>query len=86
MAKKEDYSQEAKVTNIEVNEQNYEDVFLIVKNANHYLIALTNQIVSKQQFASVEEAKAYIQSKPWELIFNATAVMMAMLNKQNEKK
>ena len=71
--------QEMKMGEIEVDQQEREDIFLIVRNDKKYLIAITNQIVSRNVFDTVEEARAYIQSKPWELILNATAVMMKHL-------
>lgn len=71
--------QEMKMSEIEVDQQEQEDIFLIVRNDKKYLIAITNQIVSRKQFETVEEAREYIQSKPWELILNATAVMMKHL-------
>lgn len=71
--------QEMKMGEIEVDQQEREDIFLIVRNDKKFLIAITNQIVSRNVFDTVEEARAYIQSKPWELILNATAVMMKRL-------
>lgn len=60
------------------------EIFKIIEINGKCMIAVTNQIVSKQQFKSVEEAKAYIDSKPWELILNSVAVMDAILAKTSK--
>lgn len=80
-----DYTQPTRLENIEIQEVNVEEIFGIVKNGNHYLITVTNQIVSRRTFATVDEAKDYIKSKPWELILNTTAVMWAKLEQEKQQ-
>ena len=81
-----EYSNIPKIEEFKTNQVEQEDLFLIVNKDGKYLIALTNKIVSKQQFETLEEARAYVQSKPWELILNATAVMMNYLQHPEEIK
>lgn len=77
--------QQADIKVSELNKTHQKDIFLIVEHNGVYLIALTNQIVSKQQFNTLEEAETYVDSKPWELILNATAVMMTIINNENKQ-
>lgn len=72
---KKEYSNTPKVTEIVTNQVEQEEMFLIINRDGKYMIALTNQIVSKKQFETLEEAREYINSKPWELILNTAAVM-----------
>lgn len=83
---KKEYSNIPKIEEFKTNQVEQEDLFLIVNKDGKYLIALTNKIVSKQQFNTLEEARNYVQSKPWELILNATAVMMNYLQKPEDIK
>lgn len=83
---KKEYSNTPKIEEFKTNQVEQEDLFLIVNKDGKYLIALTNKIVSKQQFDTLEEARTYVQSKPWELILNATAVMMNYLQKPEDIK
>lgn len=64
---------------IDVTEQNKveqcEPFFTLISRNGVTQIAVGNYIVSKLQFASTDEAKEYIQSKPWELLVNATCAI-----------
>lgn len=86
MEEKKEYTQKTELKEVTVNQVEVEDMFLIVNKDGKYLIALTNKIVSKEQFNTLEEAKKYIASKPWELILNTAAVMAQFVNKPEDIK
>ena len=71
------------VENVEIQEkpETYTEIFQIVKNNGSYFIGCSNNLVSKLSFATADEAKAYIDSKPWELIINVTCLVMDMSKK-----
>lgn len=49
--------------------QEWEDPFSIGTNENNEtVIRLGGQLASKKTFDNVEEAKKYIESKPWDLL------------------
>lgn len=49
--------------------QEWEDPFSIGTNENNEtVIRLGGQLASKKTFNNVEEAKKYIESKPWDLL------------------
>lgn len=49
--------------------QEWEDPFSIGTNENNEtVIKLGGQLASKKTFDNVEEAKKYIESKPWDLL------------------
>lgn len=48
--------------------------FSIIKAGEQYHIVLGDQVVASRPFASPDEAKAHIESKPWDIIFSATQV------------
>lgn len=74
--KKEEYKQKAVVQNEEVRKvHQHETIFTIPEINGNFCICVGNKIISKQNFISLEEAKAYIDSKPWELIVNATCAI-----------
>lgn len=83
--KKEDFNQEPEVKVVESTKTHQHDIFTIVDHNGEFLIALGNQIVSKQKCESLEKAQSFINSKPWELILNATAVMMTKITEQQSK-
>ena len=82
--KKEDYSQQPEVQVVESNETYGHELFTIVNHNGEHLVAVGNQVVTREKFATREEAIAYIDRKPWELIFNSCAVMFTNLMKQQE--
>lgn len=53
--------------------------FNIVENKGEILITIGNDVLKKCE--TVEEAVKYIESKPWELILNATAIYVEYINK-----
>lgn len=68
----------------EVVSEKYE-VFMIITQNGKSFIAIDRYIMSQKSFDSVEDAKVYIDSKPYELIINAACCLMEMSNhnKQN---
>lgn len=74
--KKEEYTQKTtqKVTE-ERKVHQHETIFTIPEINGNFCICVGNKIISKQNFVSLEEAIAYIDSKPWELIVNATCAI-----------
>ena len=83
--KPEDYTQPTRTENVKINEVTEKDHFLIIDREGEFLIALGNKIISHEKFETREAAEAYIESKPWELIFNATAVMFENLQKYRQQ-
>lgn len=61
---------EVKKTELDQN-----DIFLIVNVEEKYRIALGEHWVTKKIFNTPEEAQAYIDAKPYELLMNVAAVM-----------
>lgn len=53
--------------------------FNIVEHKGDILITIGNDVLSKQE--TVEKAVEYIESKPWELILNATAIYTEYIEK-----
>lgn len=80
-AKPEDYKQEVEIRNIEqeVVKTNKYDIFTLVTKGKKVFIAIGNNIVTHETFDRVEQAKKYVDKKPWELILNTVAVMQSML-------
>lgn len=68
------------VEKVEAKESNLEmyEAFGIVNNGANFVIVMGNQVIDKNTFGTAEEAKAYIDSKPWELIINATCYVYDM--------
>lgn len=85
MTKKKDkeFTNEPKVEVTEkVQTEKYLVFDLVTRNEEVY-ICIANYILSQSKFKNVEEAKAYIDSKPWELIVNASCSLMELTNKQS---
>lgn len=88
--KEADYKKEPKVN---VKEQvtyttEMYDVFTLVKSDQEekVMIAIGNNIVTRNTFKNTRTAKDYINSKPWDLILNTCAIMQDMLKKNEEMK
>lgn len=65
--------------------ENYETIFTLVEiEKGKIKIAVTNKIISAKEFKTMKEAKSYIDSKPWELIINATCCIYD-IEKQTSK-
>lgn len=62
----------------------YEKIFTLVNQNGNVRIAVADKIVSNLTFANEDEAIAFIDSKPWELIINATCLIYE-LSKQVKK-
>lgn len=73
---------EVKITE-QVQTEKYLVFDLVTRNGEVY-ICITNYILSQSKFKNIEEAKAYIDSKPWELIVNASCCLMELSNKQSK--
>ena len=73
----------------EITRKDVEDtVFSIIEsNINKECkIAIANNIISRKTFKNEEEARKYINKKPWELIENMIALYVdyAIVNKLNK--
>lgn len=68
-----------KLTAADLKEQpkveKYEEIFAIVPKNGVFLIGVGGQIMTPKTFATPEEAKSYIDQKPWELIVNTTCMI-----------
>lgn len=61
------------------------NIFMIVKEGSNYKIACGSNYMSRMTFATLEEAKSYIDSKPWELIINTTCYIYGLTSKNSKK-
>ena len=59
--------------------------FAAIENNGVFKIVAGNTIISKNDFATLEEAKEYVDSKPYELIINISCYCMEQTLKENEK-
>ena len=75
--------QEKELKTIQIHELQYP--FIAVENNEVFKIAVGDTIISKNEFASLDEAKEYVNSKPYELIVNLSCYCMEQNLKQNEK-
>lgn len=84
--KKPMFTEEPQSTIIESNQvEMYEDIFTVINHNGIFMIAVGNQVVCKERFATREEALHYIDCKPWSLILNTVAVMVDKLQTLNNK-
>lgn len=67
---KKEYSNVAKLGKVKKSELNRDGIFMIVNVEDKYRIGMAGRWMTNQIFDSSEEAEAYIQNKPWELIMN----------------
>ena len=69
----------------DVNMSKYEILdnapFVLVEGADGWFIVMGNHIVSEKRFKTKEEAKKYIDKKPYELIYVGAIAYMKMLEK-----
>lgn len=76
MAKESKKMIEPKIKEEQVSKtHNYETIFTIVEQNGNFRIAVANKLISRMNFVTLEEAQSYIDSKPWELIINATCAI-----------
>lgn len=75
MAEKKEYSNTPKVGEIKKTQIDNNELFMIVNKEDNYYVGILNHLISKRTFKSPEEAQEYIDSKPWELIFNVAGVI-----------
>lgn len=83
MRKKEEFKNEPIVRDERVAETECYEVFILFKADNVVRIAIDKYIMSKLTFTTFEEAKAYIDSKPYELIINAACCLMELSTKNH---
>lgn len=81
--KKEEFKNEPIVKDEKVAETERYEVFILFKADNIVRIAIDKYIMSKLTFTTFEEAKAYIDSKPYELIINAACCLMELSTKNH---
>lgn len=62
----------------------YEGIFDIVENGGNFYIGVAGKLVTPKNFSNAEEARIYIDSKPWDLIINVSCLCMD-LSKTNKK-
>lgn len=81
--KKEKFKNEPIIRDEKVAETERYEVFILFKADNVVSIAIDKYIMSKLTFTTFEEAKAYIDSKPYELIINAACCLMELSTKNH---
>lgn len=69
------YTNVPEMGEVKKTELDQNDVFLIVNVEDKYRIALGEHWVTMKIFDKPEEAQAYINAKPYELLLNIAAVM-----------
>lgn len=71
--------------NEDVNMSKYEILdnapFVLVEGSDGWFIVMGEHIVSTKRFETKEEAKKYVDRKPWELIFVGASAYMKILEK-----
>lgn len=80
---------------VELQEQNFDTTelikkvedtpFTLVENEMGVMIAVGNQIASEKIFKTKDDAKEFIESKPYYLIMIATAIYIQQLNKKENE-
>lgn len=83
----EQQQNDVKISNIEMlpgMTEQYEIFNLVLQNGQVF-IAIGNHIVTRNNFASVEDAKAYIDAKPWDLLVNTTCLIYDITNELKKK-
>lgn len=75
MAQEKEYSNIPNLGEVKKSQLDSTELFLIVNVEDKYRIALANHWVTKKEFNTPEEAQAYIDQKPWELIMNMAGVI-----------
>ena len=69
---------------MQINQSKIEPVFnLVSEEDKNVKIVMGNNVVSDKVFNSEDEAEDYIQSKPYELIFNACILFAQWTIKDN---
>lgn len=61
------------------------EVFMIVKLDKTYKIAMGQQLIVPHKFKTLKDAKAYIDSKPWELMINSASYLTQFMINNQEK-
>lgn len=66
----------------------YKNIFAIVptdETQDEWVIACPKGKLSEKVFNTPEEAEAYIETKPWDLIVNTTGFIAESIQKRSEK-
>lgn len=63
--------------------EKYQDIFNLVTRNGKTQVAIQNNILTKKEFDSVDDAKAYIDAKPWELLINVICLIYDMTKNMN---
>ena len=79
MAKEKEYTNSPKMGEVEKNQLDSTGTFLIVNVEDKWRIGMAGRWMTKELFATPEDAEKYIQSKPWELIMNLAGVVAEYL-------
>lgn len=83
MAKNEkQYSKVPKTSEPKVSQLDSSETFLIVNVEDKWRIGVSGRWVTKKIFNSYEEAQAYIDSKPWDLIMNLAGLIAEYIIKE----
>lgn len=72
---KKEYTNTPKLVNQAKSQLDTNELFLIVNIEDKWRIGLPGRWVTRQIFNSREEAQAYIDQKPWEMIMAVASVM-----------
>lgn len=81
-----------KETDATMYQQLDEQMFAVMKNkeTNKFTLLVGKYKVSNKEFASIDEANEYVNSKPYELIVNVSCLICKLTNEEkkqeNEKK
>lgn len=67
--------------NIKATHRTAESPYTVLQTEDDkYLISLGNQVVSEEEFNNLNDAEFYIESKPWDLIFNSIVYLFDYLD------
>lgn len=81
---KQIYGNKPKVTKeTDIKVEQYDYCFNLLQDEKGVRIAVGNQVVTAQVFEKMEDAKAYIDSKPWSLMMATAHVCLKIFDKAN---
>lgn len=86
MKKEEKFSQPASVKVEEAVTTHQHGIFTIIENKEKFMVAIQRYLVSSKKFKTLQEAKTYCNSKPWELIVNVTCLTVKLMQENEESK
>lgn len=79
---KKEYSNTPKMENTQINEMDQTNTFMIVNVEDKWRIGVAGRWLSRNEFATKEEAQQYINQKPWDLIGNYAATLAEFVVKE----